>query len=150
MAVYIHSRRGPRWLRSGGTLWLVCTIVATLGFGYHYGIDLVAGAVLCLTVESALRQPVRGPNSSQMHFVAAGATFLAALLVSCRYLAVPMAHYPLFFGPVIIGALVAFSAAFYAVFLAQPLRHDTNAANPGAHQAHVHDDLTKSNPSTLT
>jgi hypothetical protein len=132
MAVYIHSRRGPRWLRSGGTLWLVCTIVATLGFGYHYGIDLVAGAVLCLTVESALREPVRGPNSSQMQFVAAGVTFLAALLVSCRYLAVAMAHYPLFFGPVIIGALAAFSAAFHAVFLPQPLRADTNAAKPGA------------------
>jgi uncharacterized membrane protein YccC len=38
-----------------------------------------------------------------------------------------MAHYPLFFGPVIIGALMAFSAAFYAVFLAQPLRPDTKA-----------------------
>ncbi|MDT5065803.1 MAG: hypothetical protein QOK02_1958 [Mycobacterium sp.] len=130
MAVYIHSRLGPRWLRSGGTLWLVCTIVATLGFGYHYGVDLVAGAVLCLTVESALREPVRGKNSTQIRFVAAGAAFLAALLVSCRYLAVPMAQYPLFFGPVIIGALVALSAAFYAIFLARPLRPDTNAATP--------------------
>jgi hypothetical protein len=115
MAVYIHSRGGPRWLRSGGTLWLMCTIVATLGFGYHYGIDLVAGAVLCLTVESALRVPLRGGSSSQIRFVVAGATFLAVLLVSCRYLAVEMARYPIFFGPVIIGALVVFSTAFYAV-----------------------------------
>jgi hypothetical protein len=131
MAVYIHSRGGPRWLRSGSTLWLVCTVVATLGFGYHYGVDLVAGAVLCLTVESALREPVRGGRSSQIRFVAAGATFLAALLMSCRYLAVAMAHYPLFFGPVIVVALVVFSTAFHVMFLARPLQADTIAANPG-------------------
>jgi hypothetical protein len=35
LAVFIHSRGGPHWLRSGGTFWLMCTIAATLGFGYH-------------------------------------------------------------------------------------------------------------------
>ena len=58
LAVFIHSRGGPYWLRLAGAFWLAGTVVATLGFGYHYGVDLLAGAVLCLTVRSALREPV--------------------------------------------------------------------------------------------
>ncbi|WP_082966889.1 phosphatase PAP2 family protein [Mycobacterium sp. 852002-51163_SCH5372311] len=120
LAVFIHSRHGPRWLRVGGTVWLVCTVAATLGFGYHYGVDLVAGAVLCLTVESALREPLRGRIWSRMGLVAFGATFLAVLLLCCRYLAEPMARHPLLFGPLIVGAMVIFSAAFHAAFFARP------------------------------
>ncbi|MGA5462763.1 DUF5933 domain-containing protein [Mycobacterium sp. NPDC050041] len=119
LAVFIHSRGGPRWLRWGGTFWLVCTVSATLGFGYHYGVDLVAGAVLCLTVESALREPVPGRPRMRVPLVASGAAFLAVLLVCCRYFAEEMARYPLLFGPLVIGALVVFGIAFYATFFAR-------------------------------
>ena len=78
----------------GGTFWLVCTLTATLGFGYHYGVDLVAGAVLCLTIESALRDPERGWGWFRVRLVGGGALVLAGLLFSYRYLAVPMADYP--------------------------------------------------------
>ncbi|WP_082929993.1 phosphatase PAP2 family protein [Mycobacterium sp. 1164966.3] len=118
LTVFIHSRNGPRWLRVGGTLWLVCTVAATLGFGYHYGVDLVAGAVLCLTVEATLREPLRGRIWSRMGLVAFGATFLAVLLLCCRYLAEPMARHPLLFGPLIVGATAVFIAAFRATFFA--------------------------------
>jgi Domain of unknown function (DUF5933)/PAP2 superfamily len=120
LAVFIHSRRGPHWLRTGGTFWLVCTIAATLGFGYHYGVDLVAGAVLCLTTEAALREPLRGWGWSRMGLVAFGAAFLAVLLLCCRYRAEDMARHPLLFGPLIIGMTMVFSAAFYATFFARP------------------------------
>ncbi|MDT5347773.1 MAG: hypothetical protein QOH91_1060 [Mycobacterium sp.] len=120
LAVFIHSRRGPRWLRTGGTFWLVCTIAATLGFGYHYGVDLVAGAVLCLTVEAALREPLRGGIWSRIGLVAFGAAFMAVLLLCCRYLAEAMARHPLLFGPLIIGTTIVFSTAFYATFFARP------------------------------
>jgi hypothetical protein len=116
LAIFLHSRGGPRWLRWGGALWLVCTIGATLGFGYHYGVDLVAGAVLCMTVDAALRNLVRGRVWSWLAVL--GAALLAVLLVCCRYLAAAMASYPLFFGPLIVGALAIFSTAFYATFFA--------------------------------
>lgn len=119
LAVFLHTRGGPRWLRWGGTFWLAGTLAATLGFGYHYGVDLIAGAVLCMTVESALREPQWGGNSSRVWLVAAGSSFLAALLLACRYLAEPMARYPLLFGPLLIGALVVFSGTFYATFFSQ-------------------------------
>lgn len=120
LAVFIHSRGGPRWLRAGGTFWLVCTLAATLGFGYHYGVDLVVGAVLCLTVEAALREPSRGRTWSWAGLVACGAALLAVLLLCCRYLSEAMAHHPLLFGPLVIGATTSFSAAFYATFFARP------------------------------
>ncbi|MGW3917819.1 phosphatase PAP2 family protein, partial [Streptomyces sp. NPDC005070] len=43
--LFIHTREGTRLLRNAGTFWLVGTLTATLGFGYHYGADLVAGVV---------------------------------------------------------------------------------------------------------
>jgi hypothetical protein len=120
LAVFLHSRGGPRWLRMGGALWLVCTVAATLGFGYHYGVDLLAGGVLCLTVESALREPVRDRIWYRVAMTAFGAAFLAALLVCCRYFAQEMARYSVPFGVVIIGTLVTFSAAFYVTYFARP------------------------------
>lgn len=118
LALFIHTRGAPRWLRWGGTFWLACTIAATLGFGYHYGVDLVAGAVLCLTVESALREPVRGHRWSRMQLVAGGSALMAVLLLCCRYLAEPMARYPILSGPLIIGTFVAFATAWYVTFFA--------------------------------
>jgi hypothetical protein len=67
-------------------LWLTGTVVVALGFGYHYGVDLVAGAVLCLTVESALREPVSQRIWSPLALVVFGSAFLVVLLLCCRYL----------------------------------------------------------------
>lgn len=122
LAVFLHSRGGPRWLRMGGALWLVCTVAATLGFGYHYGVDLLAGGVLCLTVESALREPVRNRIGWRIGMTAFGAAFLAALLVCCRYFAEEMARFAVPFGLLIIATLVAFSVAFYATYFGRPAR----------------------------
>jgi hypothetical protein len=120
LAVFIHSRRCPRWLRWGGTFWLLCTLTATLGFGYHYGVDVVAGAVLCLTVESALREPVHGVAPKRTQLVVGGAALLTALLLCVRFMAEYMARYPWLFGPLVIGTLVMFVTAFYATFMARP------------------------------
>ncbi|MCH5643424.1 phosphatase PAP2 family protein [Gordonia sp. ABSL49_1] len=129
LAVFLHSRRdvdgspAPLWMRTIGSLWLVCTLAATLGFGYHYGVDLVAGAVLCLTIDSALRDPARGWGAPRIRLVAGGSVLFATLLVSYRYLAVPMAHYPVLAGALVLGALVAFAGTFYLTWFGDgPLR----------------------------
>lgn len=116
LTVFIHSRQGPRWLRWGGTFWLVCTLTATLGFGYHYGVDLVAGAVLCLTVESALRDPERGWGFWRIRLVAGGAVALLGLLLSYRFLAVQMAEYRELFGLLVLGTLALVAVAFHRTF----------------------------------
>ncbi|WP_415973124.1 phosphatase PAP2 family protein [Rhodococcus sp. 077-4] len=122
LSIFIHSRRGPWWLRTGGTLWLLGTLAATLGFGYHYGVDLVAGAVLCLTLESILRDPERGWDRARITLVAYGSAAMAALLLSYRYLAAEFASQPLVFGPLVLGILVAMACGFYATFFADPTR----------------------------
>ncbi|MEC3957169.1 phosphatase PAP2 family protein [Nocardia sp. CDC153] len=119
-ALFIHSRSGPRWLRWAGAFWLVCTLLATLGFGYHYGSDLVAGAVLCLTVESALRDPERGWDLYRARIVSLGAAVLAGLLLSYRFLAETMAEYPVPAGILVLGSLAAVVFTFYATWFAQP------------------------------
>ncbi|WP_251019019.1 phosphatase PAP2 family protein [Streptomyces sp. ISL-11] len=106
-AIFIHSRKGPRILRFAGAFWLIATLSATLGFGYHYGVDLVAGVVFALTIEAAVRSFDRGWDRQGIQLVAYGTTVFAALLVSYRYLPMEMAQHPWVFGPLLILAMAS-------------------------------------------
>ncbi|WP_329618035.1 phosphatase PAP2 family protein [Streptomyces brevispora] len=106
-AIFIHSRKGPRILQLAGAFWLIATLAATLGFGYHYGADIIAGVVFTLTIEAALRSLARGWDRSGIQLVAYGVTVFAALLLSYRYLPVEMANHPWMFGPLLILAMVS-------------------------------------------
>ncbi|WP_067852102.1 phosphatase PAP2 family protein [Nocardia shimofusensis] len=138
LAVFLHSRRdadgspAPRVLRWGGTFWLVATLVATLGFGYHYGVDLVAGAVLCLTVDSALRDPARGWGAFRVRLVAGGATLLIAQLLAYRYLAVEMADHPVLAGGIVLALLAGMVAAYHATWFAKGQREDVTGESVAA------------------
>ncbi|MEU9876598.1 phosphatase PAP2 family protein [Streptomyces phaeochromogenes] len=101
-AIFIHSRKAPRILRFAGTFWLLATLGATLGFGYHYGVDLIAGVVFTLTIEAALRSFDRGWDRPGLQLVTYGTTVFAALLVSYRYLPLEMARHPWLYGPLLI------------------------------------------------
>ncbi|ORL82544.1 phosphatase PAP2 family protein [Prescottella equi] len=116
LALFLHSRQGPRWLRWGGTFWLVCTLSATLGFGYHYGVDLIAGVVLTLTLESALRAPDRGWGWFRVRLVAGGAVLLGALLLSYRFLAVEIAEYPIVSALLLLGVPALFAYGYWRTF----------------------------------
>ncbi|WP_338703707.1 phosphatase PAP2 family protein [Streptomyces sp. Q6] len=111
-AIFIHSRRGPRALRWAGTFWLIATLTATLGFGYHYGVDLIAGVVFTLTVEAGLRAYDAGWNRPALRTTAYGAMVFAALLLTYRYLPVPMAHHPWLAGPLLILAMLSVIHAY--------------------------------------
>ncbi|MFJ1677948.1 phosphatase PAP2 family protein [Streptomyces sp. NPDC088251] len=106
-AIFIHSRKGPRALRFAGAFWLIATLGATLGFGYHYGADIVAGVVFTLTIETALRSLDRGWDRSGIQLVVYGAAVFAGLLASYRYLSVEMAGHPWVFGPLLILAMAS-------------------------------------------
>ncbi|MEV5014466.1 phosphatase PAP2 family protein [Streptomyces sp. NPDC053780] len=105
--LFVHSRKGSRPMRYAGAFWLVATLTATLGFGYHYGVDLVAGVVFALTVEAAMRAFARGWDGSAVRLVAHGATVFAALLVSYRLLPEEMAAYPWVAGPLLLLAMAS-------------------------------------------
>ncbi|WP_228044874.1 phosphatase PAP2 family protein [Streptomyces ferrugineus] len=111
-AIFIHTRKGPRLLRYAGTFWLIATLGATLGFGYHYGVDLVAGVVFTLTIETALRAQARGWDRSGTRLVAYGTAVFAALLASYRYLPLEMAQRPWIAGPLLILAMLSVIYAY--------------------------------------
>ncbi|MFI2615045.1 phosphatase PAP2 family protein [Streptomyces sp. NPDC018584] len=100
--IFIHSRRGPRLLRYAGVFWLIATLGATLGFGYHYGADIVAGVVFAYTIDAALRAYDRGWDRAGIQLVVYGTAVFTAFLVSYRYLPMEMARYPWLFGPLLI------------------------------------------------
>ncbi|MFE5867092.1 phosphatase PAP2 family protein [Streptomyces roseifaciens] len=106
-AIFIHSRKGPRLLRFGGTFWLIATLGATLGFGYHYGTDIIAGVVFTLTIEAALRSQERGWDRAGIQLVAYGTAVFTAFLVSYRYLPMEMAENPWIFGPLLLLAMIS-------------------------------------------
>ncbi|NUT46224.1 MAG: inositol phosphorylceramide synthase [Saccharothrix sp.] len=110
--IFVHSRKGPGLLRFAGTFWLVATLGATLGFGYHYGVDLVAGVVFALTIEAALRSQARGWDRSGVRLVAYGTTVFVTLLVSYRFLPQEMAARPWLFGPLLVLAMVSVILGF--------------------------------------
>ncbi|MFE5598407.1 phosphatase PAP2 family protein [Streptomyces coelicoflavus] len=105
--LFIHSRKGSRPMRYAGTFWLVATLTATLGFGYHYGADLIAGVVFALTVEAAMRAFARGWDRAAVRLVAHGTAVFAVLLVAYRYLPVEMAEHPWAAGPLLVLALAS-------------------------------------------
>ncbi|MEU6447223.1 phosphatase PAP2 family protein [Streptomyces sp. NPDC046979] len=105
--LFVHSRTGSRPMRYAGAFWLVATLTATLGFGYHYGVDLIAGVVFALTVEAGMRASARGWDRSAVRLVAHGATVFAVLLVSYRLLPKEMAAYPWVAGPLLLLAMAS-------------------------------------------
>lgn len=105
--IFIHSRKGPRALRYAGVFWLVATLGATLGFGYHYGVDIIAGVVFAFTIDAALRSLARGWDRAGIQLVAYGTAIFALLLVSYRYLPMHMARHPWIFGPLLVLAMIS-------------------------------------------
>ncbi|MEU2748983.1 phosphatase PAP2 family protein [Streptomyces collinus] len=105
--IFIHSRKGPRALRYAGTFWLVATLAATLGFGWHYGVDLIAGVVFAYTVEAALRTYDRGWDRAGVRLIAYGAAVFTVLLASYRFVPLEMAAHPWLSGPLLLLAMAS-------------------------------------------
>ncbi|WWQ68839.1 phosphatase PAP2 family protein [Streptomyces sp. Q6] len=106
-SLFIHSREGSRLMRYAGTFWLVATLTATLGFGYHYGADLIAGVVFALTVEATMRAVARGWDRSATLLVSYGSMVFALLLVSYRFVPRHLAAHPWVFGPLLVLAMAS-------------------------------------------
>ncbi|MER5714318.1 phosphatase PAP2 family protein [Streptomyces sp. NPDC002132] len=116
VAIFVHSRKAPRPIRYAGAFWLVATLTATVGFGYHYGVDLVAGVVFALTIEAALRSQAYGWDRAGLLVVAHGAAVFAALLLSYRWLPVEMAEHAWVAGPLLLLATASVVHGYVRAF----------------------------------
>lgn len=79
-----NSRHFPRVLRAALVLYLLLTVVATLGGGQHYLVDLVASLPFALAVQAAASYLI--PNGPR-HFIAwmTGLAFTALWLLLVRF-----------------------------------------------------------------
>ncbi|GAA1427732.1 phosphatase PAP2 family protein [Streptomyces thermospinosisporus] len=132
VALFIHTRAGSRWMRFAGTFWLIGTLSATLGFGYHYGADLVAGVVFVLTIDAAMRASARTWIRSDALLVAHGTLTFTALVLSYRWLPVPMSEHPWIAGPLMILAMLSVIYG-YLRLTAAGKREATPGVPPGPH-----------------
>ncbi|MGW3321318.1 DUF5933 domain-containing protein [Streptomyces virginiae] len=128
-AIFIHSRKAPRALRYAGTFWLIATLGATLGFGYHYGADIIAGVVFTVTIETGLRSLARGWDRPGVLLTGYGFAVFVAYLVSYRYLSTQLAAYPWVCGPLL---LLAMASVIYGYVRTTRLWERQDAAAAGA------------------
>jgi spermidine synthase len=85
LILYWQSRNVPRWVRWGAAVWLVLTVLGTLGFGFHYAMDLVIAAPFTVAI-IALFAKSQGPSGWRRRTVIAfGASLTAAWLVALRF-----------------------------------------------------------------
>ena len=125
VVLFLHTRSMGRRLRMGGAVWLVLTLLATLGFGYHYGVDLVVGAVFALTIETAVRSQRTGWRREGAVLVGASATVVVAVLCAIRFGAVTIADHPWSSGVLALSTVGAVGWEFRRVFAAQLRSPDT-------------------------
>ena len=74
------ARRGP-WFRIGTILYLLLTVLATLGLGEHYLIDLVVAPAVALAIQAAC---TRTKSPSRWAAIAAGSGLTLAWLIAFR------------------------------------------------------------------
>jgi hypothetical protein len=103
----------------------VATLSATLGFGYHYGADLVAGVVFALTIEAGMRALSRGWDRPASLLLAHGTVVFLALLVAYRYLPTHLAAHPWLYGPLLLLAMG--SVVYHYVWTTRRWREDPPA-----------------------
>lgn len=126
--IFVHTRRQPWAIRAFGTFWTVCTIIATLGMGWHYGVDLVAGVVFALAIESLVRDPERGWDPTRWSLVLGGFALHGAMLFAFRFLSVQMAEYRFLSAVLLLGSMATMILAFYRAFFVRPLPEGSDDA----------------------
>jgi hypothetical protein len=115
VVLFVHTRSMGRWMRRLGAFWLTGTLAATLGFGYHYGVDLVVGAIFALTVEAAMRSRVDGWDRARVQLVAYGSTVITVLLLGVRFASAWISGNAVGVGVLVLSALLGMALGYWRV-----------------------------------
>jgi hypothetical protein len=92
LLIFWHSRPWSWPPRIFAGALLIVTVLATLGFGEHYLIDLVVAVPLALSIEAIATRDSPANHQSRMISIAAGSVLVAAWL--CYLRLAPPALYP--------------------------------------------------------
>jgi hypothetical protein len=82
LLLWLHARPLARWFRVLTAVFLVFTLLATLGFGQHYAFDLVVAFPFTLAVQAAT---TAAPPRPRLAALALGAGLVVAWLLLLRF-----------------------------------------------------------------
>lgn len=85
LLIFWNARRLSLWARFASALYLGFTILATLGFGEHYAVDLVAGVPYALLLGAACASETARGTREQKQALAAGLALTAAWILALRF-----------------------------------------------------------------
>jgi hypothetical protein len=120
--LFWNSKGLPRALRAALLLYLILTVVATLGTGQHYLIDLIVSLPFALAVQAAASHSI--PGKSRRVAVTAGLAFTLAWLAMVRF-GLPLA----LISPLIPWTLVLFTAGTIFWLEARMWRSNSSKSN---------------------
>jgi len=86
LLLYWHARPLRRYARVIAAAWLGLTVVATLGFGYHYAMDLVVAVPFTMAISASFTRPAHSFERDRRRMVAFGAVVTAVWLIALRFL----------------------------------------------------------------
>src|SRR5205085_1858625 len=107
LLLFWHARPLALGFRLLTLVFLVCTLLATLGLGLHYAVDLVVALPFALAVQAVT---VPAPPRQRLAMLALGASLVAAWLLLIRFglslLTVsPLLTVPAAFATVVVSSL---------------------------------------------
>jgi hypothetical protein len=85
LMVYWHARPLAAWVRVMASVYLLFTLLATLGFGFHYVFDLVVAVPFAVAIQSALTPASMSPVRLRRWAIGSGIVLMASWLLVLRF-----------------------------------------------------------------
>ncbi len=93
LLLFWNARRLSRWAYGASALYLGLTVLATLGFGEHYVVDLIAGVPYALVVGAACAPAKLSAAPERKQALAIGLALTAAWILMLRF--APLLLFPM-------------------------------------------------------
>lgn len=105
LLIFWNCRRLSRWLYAGSAVYMVLTMLACLGFGEHYVIDLVAAVPYAMTLQAICAPAALRSLREWKQAIVAGLAVTIVWLAVVRF-GTPLFHSTVFAWALSIGTLV--------------------------------------------
>jgi hypothetical protein len=122
LLLWWSSRPFPRWARLASLLYLLITLVATMGIGEHYFVDLVAAAPFALAVEAFCQSSI----SLRSRLLPLG----TGLFLTCMWLALVRFGVSLSLKSSLIPWTLTALSTMTVLFMEPRLHKETQSASP--------------------
>ena len=132
LLIFWNCRCISRWVYAGSAGYMVLTMLACIGFGEHYAIDLVVGAPYALVLQAVCAPAELRSRPEWKQSIAAGLALTVVLMATIRF-GTPFFHWTAFAWALSIGTLVLCGWARRRMLLAES-RIGVNAKSPGAYK----------------